>query len=396
MLEIDVDIRRLVALGGNEALEQQIGLGGVDGGDAERVADGGIGRRAAALAEDLLRPGETHDVVDGEEIGRVVQLADQVEFVAQLVADPGRQPLRVALGGALPGQVLQLLLRRAPALGDLVGIFVAQLIEGEMAGLGDLDRAGDGLGMVAEQPHHLLRRLQVALGIGVQTPAGGADGAMLTDAGQHVLQRPALRGVAMHVVSGDQRGAVALGQRRQPGHALGVIAAIEVMGGQVQALAQHAAIGRKVAAKAAIDGKRRLPTGLGVGFRRQDDKNLPGPGLGHIGPGQVAFALRRPPASHGQQLRQPAIGGPVGREAQQARAVLEIEPGAHHQPDAGLLAGDMGPHHPGQRVAVRHCDRRMPQRRRRHRQLLRMRRPPQKRKIAAHLQLDITGGGGAF
>ena len=52
VLEIDVDVRRLAPLGGDEALEQQVDLGGVDGGDAEAVADGGIGRRAAALAQD--------------------------------------------------------------------------------------------------------------------------------------------------------------------------------------------------------------------------------------------------------------------------------------------------------------------------------------------------------
>ena len=40
VLEIDVDVRRLGALGGDEALEQQPGLRRVDAGDAEHVADG--------------------------------------------------------------------------------------------------------------------------------------------------------------------------------------------------------------------------------------------------------------------------------------------------------------------------------------------------------------------
>ena len=61
MLEIDVDVRRLVARGADEALEQQIDVGGIDGGDAEAIADGGIGGRAAALAEDVLRAGEAHE-----------------------------------------------------------------------------------------------------------------------------------------------------------------------------------------------------------------------------------------------------------------------------------------------------------------------------------------------
>ena len=52
VLEIDVDVGRLVALGGDEALEEEIGALGIDLGDAEAVADGGVGGRAAPLAED--------------------------------------------------------------------------------------------------------------------------------------------------------------------------------------------------------------------------------------------------------------------------------------------------------------------------------------------------------
>ena len=77
MLEIDVDIRRLAAFGGDETLEQQIDLGRIDGGDAEAEADGGIGRRAAPLAENALRAGEAHDVVHRQEIARVAELRDQ-------------------------------------------------------------------------------------------------------------------------------------------------------------------------------------------------------------------------------------------------------------------------------------------------------------------------------
>jgi hypothetical protein len=46
MFEIDVDVGRLFAFLADEAFEQQAVLGGVDGGDAKDIADGGIGRRA--------------------------------------------------------------------------------------------------------------------------------------------------------------------------------------------------------------------------------------------------------------------------------------------------------------------------------------------------------------
>ena len=59
VLEIDVDVRRLVALLADEALEEHVDAVGIDGGDAEAVADGRVGRRAAALAEDVSRRGRS-------------------------------------------------------------------------------------------------------------------------------------------------------------------------------------------------------------------------------------------------------------------------------------------------------------------------------------------------
>ena len=53
VLEIDVDVGRLAALGADEALEQHVDLLGIDRGDAEAIAHHRIGRRAAPLAEDI-------------------------------------------------------------------------------------------------------------------------------------------------------------------------------------------------------------------------------------------------------------------------------------------------------------------------------------------------------
>jgi hypothetical protein len=52
VLEVDVDVGRLVALAADEALEQQRHARRVDLGDAQAVADRRVGRRAAALAQD--------------------------------------------------------------------------------------------------------------------------------------------------------------------------------------------------------------------------------------------------------------------------------------------------------------------------------------------------------
>ena len=89
VLEVDVDVGRLVALLRDEALEQHAHPRRIDLGDAERVAHRRVGRRAAALAQDALAAREGDDVVDGEEVGLVVELGDQRELVLDQLADVG-------------------------------------------------------------------------------------------------------------------------------------------------------------------------------------------------------------------------------------------------------------------------------------------------------------------
>ena len=50
VLEIDVDVGRLLPLLADEALEQQVDLGRIDRGDAEAVAHSRVGRAAPPLA----------------------------------------------------------------------------------------------------------------------------------------------------------------------------------------------------------------------------------------------------------------------------------------------------------------------------------------------------------
>src|SRR5579885_1140031 len=81
MLEIDIDIGRLLALLADKALEKKIVTLGVDRGDAEHEADGGIGSRAAALAQNAARAGKADDGMDSEKIRRIAELIDERELV---------------------------------------------------------------------------------------------------------------------------------------------------------------------------------------------------------------------------------------------------------------------------------------------------------------------------
>ena len=76
MLEIDIDVGRLASLLRNEALEQEVVAFRIDGGDAEHVADGRIGGRAAALAKDVLAAGETDDRIHRQEVRRIFECLD--------------------------------------------------------------------------------------------------------------------------------------------------------------------------------------------------------------------------------------------------------------------------------------------------------------------------------
>ena len=112
VLEIDVDVGRLAPLRRDEALEQQIGALGIDLGDAEAEAHGGIGRRAAALAQDALRAREAHDVVDGEEIGRVVAAGRSAPVRARCSARTlSGTPCGIALRRARISEMRQRVLR---------------------------------------------------------------------------------------------------------------------------------------------------------------------------------------------------------------------------------------------------------------------------------------------
>jgi len=85
VFEVDVDVGWLVALARDEALEQHVHARRVDLGDAQAVAHGRVGGRAAALAEDAAVAGEFHDVVDGQEVGFVAHLGDQLELFFDLL-----------------------------------------------------------------------------------------------------------------------------------------------------------------------------------------------------------------------------------------------------------------------------------------------------------------------
>jgi hypothetical protein len=104
-LDVEVDVGRAVALGRQEALEQETERHRVGLRDAEGVADSAVGCAPPPLAVDVALPAELHDVPHHEEVAGEAQGLDDVELVVdglpgQRVASiPGTGS--VAAGGPL-------------------------------------------------------------------------------------------------------------------------------------------------------------------------------------------------------------------------------------------------------------------------------------------------------
>ncbi|MNS22630.1 hypothetical protein D3C72_544300 [compost metagenome] len=105
VLEIDVDVRRLVALLGHEAFEQQRGAIRVDFGDTQGKTHRRVSRRATPLTQNLLLAGEVHHIVHGEKVAFVTEFGDQLQFIVDLLEHFALRPLWPAPGDALFGQM---------------------------------------------------------------------------------------------------------------------------------------------------------------------------------------------------------------------------------------------------------------------------------------------------
>jgi hypothetical protein len=187
--QVDVDVRPLAALLGQEALEEQLHADGIDGGDAERVADRAVGGGAAALGQHPALAGEAGDVLHDQEVAGEVELPDHGQLVLELAAGAVGQGVAVAAAGAGEGEPAQ------PGRLGLAGRrredgeAVAEVGEPEGAALGHRAGGAQPVGAVGEEARHLGRRLQVPLGVGREAAAGAVERGLLAQAGQHVEQR---------------------------------------------------------------------------------------------------------------------------------------------------------------------------------------------------------------
>ncbi|MNP01315.1 hypothetical protein D3C76_931240 [compost metagenome] len=200
VLEVHVDVRRLVALARQEALEQQAVLHRVEFGDAQHETHHRVGSRTPPLAKNALAAGEVDDVVHSQEVAFVAQFLDQGQFLGQHIPHLATRPRRPAQRQALLAQCAQPACRGMALGHQFAWVLVLQLAQFELAALGD----GQGLSQQVGGVKFAQLRLaaQVPLAVGKQKAPGLGHLAVLADGGHAVLQGTATAHMHVHIATG--------------------------------------------------------------------------------------------------------------------------------------------------------------------------------------------------
>ena len=376
VLEVDVDVGRLVALAAHEAFEQHVDACRIHRRDPQAPADGAVGGGAAPLAEDPARACEAHDVVDSQEERGVVEVLDQREFMFDQGAHTIGDAVGMPLGRPLPGAHAQPGHRRVAighefSWGAVLDVSKIEPRAGRGDGLGAIERMRNA----CVQPLHLFRRTQEALGIRCQQRACTLERGAVADAAQHVVRHLAFDDVHVGRMGGHHRDPHVLGKHARLPPTVGVIALGRVRerkrdpaGGATCQVGQrlvergrrhlHAAArhhDRVQAIEAAIEvmpvqsrrcGRWRH-AGIGIMPRASDSV------IGCIHAGCRAPVAARVPER--DETAEVGVAGVIHAAEHQVDLLVasrDAQPAGDDRPDAGITCRDMRAHGAGERVAI--------------------------------------------
>ncbi len=376
MLEVDVDVGRLVALARDEALEQHVHARRIDLGDAERIADRRVGRGAAALAQDAAPARKLDEVVHGQEIALVAEFRDQREFAleqfphrpaARRPASAAPRPARPAAAGAQRGVLA--------GRHDLLRVFVAEFVEREAAASGDLERR------IEQCPRIQLREPRER----AQRRARRSDAARCPACATVVFRRIA---VSVSCSARRRRWCMCTSPLRDGRYP------------ELRAPAPRAAASRSRSAPAAGSstashkppGEALAQPGALVRPRhrsRQPQHEAVLEPVCEIRPSERVASLRRRAARARDQPRERAVALPAGREADQPQTVRERELAADDQREAAVARRGMGAHDAGQRAFVGQRECGVAELPRAPDEFVRMRGTAQEREVAEAVQLGV-------
>src|SRR5579883_3281837 len=202
--EIEVDVGPFAAFLGEEALEQKVHAHGIDGGNAERIADRAIGGRTPALHENIFFAAETDDIPDDEEIAFQAELFNERQFALDLLL------CAVVVRAVTPNHaVVDALAEKADlrfaGRDGIIRKAIAEIGKSEAQARGKLLGIGDGFGQVREEADHFPRRFEMAFAVPAQQAAGRGERAMVAKAGEDVEHFALARASMGNTIRGEQR-----------------------------------------------------------------------------------------------------------------------------------------------------------------------------------------------
>ncbi len=216
--EVDVDVRRLAPLLAQETLEEELERDGVDGGDAEAVADGAVRCRAAPLAEDPLTPREPHDVPDDQEVAGEPESRDERELVRELPVVARGAACAPALGRPRLDELGEVRVLADARREREVREPRPQRLEPEGAALGDRARGVEPGLAPAPSRRELGASLEVPLGVRSQPCSHLVERRAVAQRAEHVVRTPLLRRGVVHVIGDDPRDTDLRGEWNQFAH----------------------------------------------------------------------------------------------------------------------------------------------------------------------------------
>ncbi len=378
MLEIDIDIGRLLAFAAHEPLEQEFVLDRVDRGDAKQITDAAVRGRSAALAQNAPAPAFGDDRVHGQEVGCIAELVDETELVPDLIGIGLGDTDGEFRGGRLRGQRGERLLCGSPGHDLLVGILILDLAQIEPAHRRNVGTGLDRVGESGEPALHLGRRLEGPVHEPLAPVAQRVDRGLLADRGDHVLQRSAFGRMIENIPGGDRAQAILRCHGRQ------LVQPDRVVGPAAKGQ------GAKAARAEDVGDVGHLAAGNRVRPIGQQDRDQTVGMVRDVGPAEDTAAFAAAGLADREQTSQPAPRGPIGRVEQQGMAFRGLGPRSRDHAHAGRLLTVPSAHDTGNRTPIGETERPMPEQLGGGEQLLGAAGASQEREMARHLQFDIA------
>ena len=203
--EVDVDVGHRLAARVEKALEEQVVADRVDVGDLEAVRDERARGRAAARTDaDAVPLREADEVGDDQEVIREAHLADRLQLELEPFAQLGRDLVVAPLEPLLAE--LHEVVEGIPSVGCReVRQQDTPELDLDVAALGDLERAAQGVLPAREVAEHLRLRLEVEV-VGVELPVVRVlERVARLDAEERLVRARVLVPEVMHVTRRDGR-----------------------------------------------------------------------------------------------------------------------------------------------------------------------------------------------